>query len=180
MIFYEHCDICCENRASICMVSNGCGHRCCRQCLATYLETNLSERMARMRHARTYNIRCFGGCEERLDRRLALVGSRELRPFLRQLKQREDLISRCPEGIQWVECPGASCVSPTKLFCCAPALCLRPHRMRLTCFCSADCAGQRCRASVWVIAVSSASSVGCANASGTIQTLASGVGYGIG
>jgi len=191
VVFYEDCDICCETRASIAMVSNGCGHRCCRQCLAAYLETNLSERMARMRHARTYNIRCFGGCEERLDRRLALVGCPELRPFLRQLRRREDLISRCPEGTQWVECPGASCVSPTTMFvapvrshlcspCALPALSLRPRRRRLTSFCSADCAGQRCRALVWGIAVSSASSVGCANTSGTTPTTASGVGCGIG
>jgi hypothetical protein len=109
-IFWEDCDICCETRASISMVSNSCGHRCCRQCLSTYLETNQQERMARMRHARTYNIRCFGGCEERLDRGLALVGSPRMRPFLRQLRRRETFIRRCPEGTQWVECPEMSCV----------------------------------------------------------------------
>jgi hypothetical protein len=106
VIFNEDCDICCETKSSVFMVSNSCGHRCCRKCLSMYLETNLHERIARMRHARGFTIRCFGGCEERLDRRLAFVGCPELRPFLRLLKRREELISRCPQGTQWVECPG--------------------------------------------------------------------------
>ena len=109
-IFWEDCDICCETRATITMVTNRCGHRCCRQCLASYLSTNQEERISRMRHARTYNIRCFGGCEERLDRALALAGNASMRPFLRLLRRRERLIARCPEGTQWVECPQMSCV----------------------------------------------------------------------
>ena len=117
VVFNEDCDICCETTSSVFMVSNSCGHRCCRKCLAMYLETDLHERIARMRHARGFTIRCFGGCEERLDRRLAFVGSPELRPFLLLLKRREELISRCPQGTQWVECPGClvSLDSPDKL-----------------------------------------------------------------
>ena len=49
--------------------------------------------------------------KEKLDRSLALIGSERMRPFLRLLRQREDLIRRCPSGTQWVECPEMSCVS---------------------------------------------------------------------
>ena len=37
-----------------------------------------------MRHARAYTIRCFGGCDARLDQSLAFVGSEEVQslPFV--------------------------------------------------------------------------------------------------
>ena len=60
------CPICCENRCKILIVVNSCGHMCCRICLRRYLETASDELVARLRRARRFNVRCFGGCEHLL------------------------------------------------------------------------------------------------------------------
>jgi hypothetical protein len=59
----EDCSICCENRCKLFIVVNSCGHKCCRLCLRRYLESGLNELISRLRRARRYTIRCYGGCE---------------------------------------------------------------------------------------------------------------------
>jgi len=50
---------------------------------------------------------CFTGTKVQI---LTQKPLHQLRPFLEDLKRRSALISRCPPGSQWVECPQMSCV----------------------------------------------------------------------
>ena len=57
----EECPICCESVPIPLMVANTCGHRCCRSCLKTFIETDSVQTTSRIRHARAWHLRCFGG-----------------------------------------------------------------------------------------------------------------------
>ena len=111
----EECPICTERVSVLSIVSASaeCNHRCCRTCLATYLATSENERIARMRRARTYSVRCYGGCRGLLDKPLAVFGGSEaLRTCIAMQERREFLIARGGKGRggEVVECPRMSCV----------------------------------------------------------------------
>eukprot|EP00293_Proteomonas_sulcata_P013906 CAMPEP_0184291774 /NCGR_PEP_ID=MMETSP1049-20130417/3676_1 /TAXON_ID=77928 /ORGANISM="Proteomonas sulcata, Strain CCMP704" /LENGTH=323 /DNA_ID=CAMNT_0026599293 /DNA_START=89 /DNA_END=1060 /DNA_ORIENTATION=- len=114
MFLREECMLCCESVSPLWMVQNSCSHnhRVCRSCLRRYLDTDQREMVSRIKRARRFLIRCFGGCGSTLNRALAIVGtpSTELRGCIRNLEWREMLIARCPQNSEWVECPDMSCL----------------------------------------------------------------------
>ena len=69
----EDCPICCEKRYTLMIVTNACGHKCCRRCLRRYLETELDALISRLRRARRFTIRCFGGCEQLLGKTTTFI-----------------------------------------------------------------------------------------------------------
>jgi len=117
LLIKEDCTLCCESVGMVFgMVSNACGCRCCRTCMARYLDTD-EDLLSRCRRARAWTKRCFGACGAPLDQRLAIVATAQepLRTILLQLHRREELIARCEGGAEargraWVDCPEMSCV----------------------------------------------------------------------
>lgn len=67
LLLKEDCDICYESVSPISFMYNSCGHRCCASCLRRYLESDQNEVLHRLRRARAFTIRCFGGCDQHLD-----------------------------------------------------------------------------------------------------------------
>ncbi|EKX51308.1 hypothetical protein GUITHDRAFT_161671 [Guillardia theta CCMP2712] len=108
----DECPLCCERVPYWNMVFNSCGDRCCKGCVIQYLKTDDAEKVARVRHARHWNVRCFGGCGRLLDRKLVFLSRENLRlqQCVCELQKREMLIARKPAGSDIVECPEMSCM----------------------------------------------------------------------
>lgn len=101
------CPICFDRR--VLWIRGPCGHGACRGCMQEHLRVNGPELIQRMKQARSFNVGCFlPDCEELLDPSLVAVFTPDMAPLVNNVRCREKLIGRNPEG--WVECPSMSCV----------------------------------------------------------------------
>lgn len=95
----KECPICCEDVISIKVISSGCAERCqaCISCCKCYLSTDEVESISRMRRARSFNIRCFGGCGGRLRQVVAYAyGTEAHRCCINALEAQTRLIENVP------------------------------------------------------------------------------------
>ena len=91
------CPICCEIVSAYLMVANvECGDKCCRNCIVRYLGMDVIEKISKLRRARMYNIKCFGGCNKLLDQKISAqyADSVAFRDCLSHLAERARLISK--------------------------------------------------------------------------------------
>eukprot|EP00040_Diaphanoeca_grandis_P024656 m.135811 g.135811 ORF g.135811 m.135811 type:complete len:271 (-) comp29822_c1_seq1:138-950(-) len=127
---WVECPICCEEyhvapvlfgRQVFCFPNcppmNGglCDCFCCTNCIANFLNAGGREMVRRIRHTRTFNIICPGGCGGTINRDVAFYfgGANDgLRQTLIQLRHRERLTERATLvlNVEYVECPQMGCL----------------------------------------------------------------------